>query len=318
MKEIILQKLSGGGYISGAEIADSLGVSRNAVWKCIQSLKNDGYIIESVTSKGYRLSHDCDKISAEFISYKGKIIVLDEVDSTNNYAKKITAEGAESGTVVIAESQNSGKGRLGRTFVSPSGKGLYMSVIMRPDFAVEYAPLITSAVSVAVAEAVEELTEHNAGIKWVNDVYLNDKKICGILTEASFGLEYNSLDYAVAGIGVNVRDYDFGELNQRVSSVERETGKIINRNRLCEKILNRLDFWISRITERSHLEKYREREILTGNMISANFGAEKIIGKASGIDDNANLIVQTEKGIIHLSSGEASLIRKIQEVTGVT
>ncbi|MCM1131949.1 MAG: biotin--[acetyl-CoA-carboxylase] ligase [Ruminococcus flavefaciens] len=309
MKNILLKRLASGEFVSGAEIADSLGVSRNAVWKVVQSLRNDGFIIDSVTSKGYRISPENNKLSAELISHDGRIIVLDETDSTNNYAKTLASQGAEAGTVVLAESQNAGKGRLGRTFVSPKEKGLYMSVIVRPGFALEFAPLITSAVSVAVAESVETLSGCPAQIKWVNDVYMNGKKICGILTEASLGLEYNTLDYAVVGIGINVLSHDFGELSYRITSIQQETGKVISRNRLCGTVLKNISLRIAQIESKAYLNDYRRREILTGNMISANVGGESICGKALGIDDNANLIVQTDDGIRTLASGEANLIR---------
>lgn len=309
MKEILLQKLASDDFVSGENIAASLGVSRNAVWKNIQALRNDGFIIDSVTSKGYRISPDNNKLSPELISHYGRIIVIDETDSTNNYAKNLASDGAESGTVVIAESQNSGRGRLGRTFVSPYGKGLYMSVVIRPDFSVEFAPLITSAVSVAVAESVELLSGHSTQIKWVNDIYMNNRKICGILTEASLGLEFNTLDYAVIGIGINVLSNDFGELDNYVTSVQQETGKIISRNKLCELILKNIELRLSGIEKKSHMNEYRRREMLTGNIISANIGSEHITGKALGIDDNANLIVQTDKGIRTLVSGEANLLR---------
>lgn len=309
MKNILLKKLASGDFVSGEEIASSIGVSRNAVWKVVQSLRNDGFVIDSVTSKGYRISPDNNKLSSELIEYNGRIIVLDETDSTNNYAKNLASHGAEHGTVVLAESQTLGKGRMGRTFVSPKEKGLYMSVIIRPDFSLEFSPLITSAVSVAVAESVEQLADCHTQIKWVNDVYINDKKICGILTEASLGLEYNSLDYAVVGIGINVLSHDFGELNSTVTSIQWETGERVSRNKLCGTVLKNIELHLLGITEKAHLSEYRRREMLTGNLISANIGNEKITGKALGIDDNANLIVQTDSGIRTLVSGEANLVR---------
>lgn len=309
MKKILLQKLASGDFVSGEEIASCLGVSRSAVWKAVQSLRNYGFIIDSVTSRGYRISPNNNKLAPELIEYNGKIIVLDETDSTNNYAKNLASKGAEHGTTVLAEAQTLGKGRIGRTFVSPKEKGLYMSVIIRPDFSLEFSPLITSAVSVAVAESIEQLTNCHTQIKWVNDVYINNKKICGILTEASLGLEYNSLDYAVVGIGINVLSHDFGELNSTVTSIQQETGEKISRNKLCETVLKNIGLHLSGITKKLHLNEYRRREMLTGNMISANIGSEKIIGKALGIDDNANLIVQTDSGIRTLVSGEANLVR---------
>lgn len=320
VKEIVISKLSmsGSEYISGAELARQIGVSRSAVWKAVKALENDGYIIESVTAKGYRLAPQSNKLSAEIISANltarelgKKIIILDKTDSTNNYAKEIASKGAVHGTVVIADTQTAGKGRLGRSFVSPSGKGLYMSVIIRPKFSTDIAVLITSAVAVASAEAVEKLCGNDVGIKWVNDLYMNGRKICGILTEASMGLEINSPDYIVIGIGINVRESIFDdELSRRITSVEAETHKIIDRNELCAVILDRLEYYTDNLENRSHLDEYKRRELLTGNIITANIGNEKITGRAIGIDENANLIIESENGKRrNLSSGEANLVR---------
>lgn len=323
VKKTLLIELSNanGEYISGSELARQLGVSRNAVWKAVKALESDGYNIDSVTAKGYRLSSDSNILSGEIIASKnrseklgGKIIILEETSSTNNYAKELAANGAAHGTVIIAEKQSSGKGRLGRKFESPSGKGLYMSVIIRPEFSVEFAPMITSAAAVASAEAVEQLCGCNVGVKWVNDLYMNGKKICGILTEASLGLEMNMLDFAVIGIGINVRSHDFGdELNSRVTTVEDASGRIISRNELCALILERLEFYLDGIENRRHLNEYRRREILTGNLVTANSGNKIIRGFAEGIDDNANLRIMLENGEeFILSSGEANLCRIIK------
>lgn len=307
MKKIILEKLSGGNFVSGADIAETLGVSRTAVWKAVNKLRKDGFAIDAVRSQGYQISPDNNKLAPELIGRD--VIILDEINSTNDYAKRLASEGAENGTAVLAEYQSDGKGRLDRTFVSPRSKGIYMSVILRPDFDVKYAPLITSAAAVAAAQAIEQLAECSVQIKWVNDIYLNDRKICGILTEASLGLEYSALDYAVVGIGINVFPHDFGELSSHVTAIQQETGKKISRNMLCRLILDNLERIVPCIPEKKHLGEYRRREMLTGKNISANVGNEQITGKALGIDDNANLIVQTDKGIMTLVSGEANIIR---------
>lgn len=307
MKKILLEKLADGKFVSGEEMAETFGVSRTAVWKTVNALREDGFVIDAVRSQGYRISPDNNKLAPELIG--GKIIVLDEVNSTNDYAKKLASDGAENGTAVLAEYQSGGKGRMGRTFVSPKSKGLYMSVILRPNFDVKYAPLITSAVAVAVAQAIEQLAECSVQIKWVNDIYLNNRKICGILTEASLGLEYSSLDYAVVGIGINVLSHDFGKLRSDVTTIQQETGKKISRNMLCHLILNNLHKIVPCIPEKAHLCEYRRREMLTGKIISANVGNEQVSGKALGVDDNANLVVQTNKGIMTLVSGEANLMR---------
>jgi len=307
-----------GEFISGAELSRQLNVSRNAVWKAVKALEAEGYAIESVTSKGYRLSEQNARLSAEIISAENtaktlgeNIIVLPETSSTNTYAKALAADGAAHGTVVAADTQTEGKGRLGRHFESPSGKGLYMSVIIRPKFDISYAPLITSAAAVSAAEAVEKLCGCDVSIKWVNDLYMNGRKICGILTEASLNLELNMPDYAVIGIGINVLHTEFpDELKQRATTVEDESGRRIDRNRLCGEVLGRLEHYLDAIETRGHLEEYRRREMLTGNMITANIGSETVIGRAVGIDDNANLIIELDGGTRrNLVSGEADLCR---------
>ena len=311
---------AGRNYISGSALAEQLGVSRNAVWKAVKALESEGYIIESLTAKGYRLSGESNHLSAPLISAKvnasvlgSKIVVLDETDSTNNYAKKLTASEAPNGTVVIADMQTAGKGRLGRSFISPEGKGLYMSVILHPEFSINTAPLITSAAAVATAEAIESLCKTDVRIKWVNDLYINGKKIVGILTEASVDMELRALDIAVIGIGINVRsigDSFDAELSARASSIQDETGVALNRNDLCAAVINYLDAHLIKIESREYLREYRRRELLTGNMITAKVGSETLKGKAVGIDRNANLMIETENGIVRsLSSGEANLCR---------
>lgn len=311
---------SDGKYISGAALADKLGVSRNAVWKAVKSLEAEGYSISSVTSKGYRLNEDNNRLSADLITpflrtkeMGRNIQIFEEVESTNNTAKELDSNAVPNGTTIIADKQTAGKGRIGRSFVSPSGVGLYMSTLIRPEFSLEYAPMITAAAACAAAEAVEKLCGSPVNIKWVNDLYMNGKKICGILTEASFGLEMRTLDCAVIGIGINVRSAKeiFGEeLSKTVTSIQDETGVIVNRNRLCAEVLNSLEYYLGKIVDRSFLHDYRRREYLTGHAVTANIGREKISGEAIGIDDNANLIVRLPSGEEkHLSSGEANLCR---------
>ena len=311
---------AGGDYISGAALAEKLGVSRNAVWKAVKSLEAEGFSISSITSKGYKLNEDNNRLSADLIlpllntkEIGRNIKVFDEVDSTNNVVRELETEKAPHGTAVVANRQTAGKGRIGRHFVSPPGVGLYLSVLVRPNFDLHFAPMITAATACAAAEAIEELCGSNVMIKWVNDLYMNGKKICGILTEASLGLEMRVLDCATIGIGINVHsigDLFDAELKKTATSIEDETGIRLDRNRLCAGILNRLEIYLGKISDRSFLREYRERELLTGNMITAVVGTEKLIGEALGIDDNANLIIRLPYGEIkYLSSGEANLCR---------
>ena len=314
---------AGGDYISGAALAEKLGVSRNAVWKAVKVLESEGFSISSITSKGYKLNEDNNKLSADLIfpllntkEIGRNIKVFDEVDSTNNVIRELETEKAPHGTTAVADSQTGGKGRIGRHFVSPPGIGLYMSVLVRPHFDLNFAPMITAATACAAAEAIEEMCGSKVMIKWVNDLYMNGKKICGILTEASLGLEMRVLDCATIGIGINVHSigelFD-EELRKTASSIEDETGVRLDRNRLCADILNRLEVYLGKISDRSFLRSYRERELLTGNMITAVVGNENLIGEALGIDDNANLIIRLPYGEIkYLSSGEANLCRIVK------
>lgn len=322
VKTALLAALAGAGegYISGSALADQLGVSRNAVWKAVKALEAEGYVIESVTAKGYRLSGKSNRLSGELIRQAlttekiGRVLtVLDETESTNTEAKNLAGQGAVHGTAVVADRQTAGRGRMGRSFESPSGTGIYMSVIVRPDFAIDFAPMMTSAAACAVAAAVEKLSGSPTQIKWVNDIYMNSRKICGILTEASFGLEAKTLDYAVIGIGINVRSVKKAldsELQAVATSIEDECGKCLDRSRLCGEIMNQLEKYLGMIENRAFLADYRSRELLTGSRITANLGSRPIEGMAVGIDDSANLIVRLDSGEeLHLSSGEANRCR---------
>lgn len=310
-------------YISAATLAEKLGISSEAVSEAVKALEAEGFSINSETSKGYKLSKENNKLSADIIlshltskELGRNIKILDTLDSTNNEIKKFEIENAPHGTTVIADRQTAGRGRIGRSFVSPSGSGLYMSVLVRLKLDIRFAPMITSAAACAAAEAVEELCESKVMIKWVNDLYMNGKKICGILTEASLKPEMRKLDSAIIGIGINVRcigDSFDNELKKIATSIEDETGLKLDRNTLCAKVLDRLDTYLCKISDRSFLEAYRSRELLTGNMITATAGSEKLMGEAIGIDDNANLIIKLQNGEIrHLGSGEASLCRLVK------
>lgn len=326
VKDELLKQLAQaqGGYISGAALAERLGVSRNAVWKAVRALTADGYEIESAAPKGYRLADDNNRLSAELISSKlttsalgRSLTVFSEIGSTNSAAKELASSGAPHGTTVVADCQTEGRGRLGRKFVSPHGTGIYMSVVIRPDLAPDVASMITSAAAVSAARAAEELSGAPVQIKWVNDLYMNGKKICGILTEASLGLEMNTLDYAVIGIGVNVRSIGGNfdkDLRSIATSIEDETGRRIDRNALCAHILNNMEQTLAHVADRGFLEEYRRRELLTGHGITANIGGQAVTGRALGVDDNANLIIELPDGTVrHLGSGEANLCRLADE-----
>lgn len=313
LKEDILADLTENEFVSGEDMAEKHYVSRNGIWKAVKQLRDEGYDIEAVTNKGYRLKMITNSISSAAIKKNAEADwnyeILTEVDSTNNYAKQLVPKCGRKNTVVISECQSGGRGRVGRPFYSPKGNGLYMSVLIYPKLKVEYAPLITSFTAVAVAKAIEKLTDGSSvNIKWVNDIYMNGRKICGILTEAGFDFEGGSIDYAVIGIGVNVLGIDFPEeIKNIATSIERESGKTLSRNQLAAEILNNLKNLPEAIKDKHYLDYYREKSNVIGKNVLVVYGDEKYNAKAIGIDDNAALIVETENGQRTLNSGEVSI-----------
>lgn len=320
-KESVLQALLDcKDHLSGGELAEKLGVSRNAVWKSVKALQAEGFDIEAVPNRGYHLISSVSVLNETIIRKylpKGdnrKIYIFDTIDSTNIYAKSIAAEGAKDGTLVTAEAQTAGKGRMGRSFCSPSGGNIYMSVILRPQTDLESSQLITSCIAVATAEAIDSICSTDVKIKWVNDLFLGDKKICGILTEASLNFENGRLDYAVAGIGINlksVKDSFSDQLTEIATSIEDETGSIPDRCRLIAEILKNIDLYMSNIENRNFLDEYRRRSFIIGERVSVSkFNSERI-ASAVGISDNAGLIVRYDDGSQEtLNSGEARIIRQ--------
>lgn len=304
---------SEGEFISGEQIARTLGISRNAVWKTINRLKKEGCPIEAVRSRGYRIA-DTDIITTDgilgFLDCPFKDIRLfDELDSTNNLAKELARGGTEN-AVIIAQRQSAGKGRMGRSFFSPDG-GIYMSVILRPKLSLEIAQLLTSCTAVAVAEAIDGLYGGNAQIKWVNDIFVNGRKLCGILTEASMSFEAGQLEYAVIGIGINVHSIKKNlpeELSGIVTSLEDEYSVKIRRSRLIAEVLNSLAANLGNIENRDFLSAYRSRSYVIGKSVIVMHANGEREAKAVGIDELAGLIVEYENGETEaLKSGEVRI-----------
>lgn len=297
--------------VSGSEIGRQLGVTRAAVWKAVQQLREEGYQIESVSNRGYRLAPQNDRLSPPGIRQAyhgglfGDIQVFAQLDSTNNKAKELARQGAPEGTVVLAEEQSAGKGRMGRRFYSPGGAGIYLSAVLRPHLPAESAALLTVLASVAVARAVEALCPLRVGIKWVNDLFVEGKKICGILTEAAMEMESGQLEYAVLGIGVNVR---LGELPPELVPIVGAVGHDVKRNALTAKILEELEGLYPQLAQRSFLEEYRARSIVLGRSVQVVQGEEQTAAVALAIDDEARLVVQLPDGSRKtLNSGEISI-----------
>ena len=307
--EILLDNI--GKSVSGEEIAKKLGLSRNSIWSAVTSLKKDGYKITSATNTGYMLSNDNDIFTSQsiqkYLEAEHKIILFDEVTSTNLVAKEIAPHEKE-GTVVIAKRQLNGRGRMGRTFSSNSENGLYMSIILKPHSAIE-STNITVLCATAVYEAILEVCGKESHIKWVNDIFLNNKKICGILTEGAIDMETSTLDYAVCGIGINL-SLPKGGFDETLKDI---AGSIYEKEipcgykaKLCAAIINKFFKYYNRINEKEYMKTYREKSNIIGEEVSVIFGKEIIEGTAIDIDENAKLVVKTKDGdIFRFSSGEA-------------
>lgn len=313
-------------FVSGSEIADKLGVSGTAVWKAVNALRKEGYVIESVTNRGYRLSPDSDVLSYQILSQEladltesGRIRleVFDSIDSTNNVCRDKASLGEKDGFIAVAANQTQGRGRRGRSFYSPDNTGLYMSILLRPSgFDARQALRFTTMAAVAVSEAIEEISGKPAGIKWVNDIYMNGLKVCGILTEASFDLESGNLDYAVVGIGINLFEPEGGfpeeirDIAGAVFTVDDSQGANA-RASLAAKIIRRFFAYYEGSSSGSsdYISKYRAKCLVIGRDITVlSAGASPARAHALDIDDECGLIVRYEDGRTEtLRSGEISI-----------
>ena len=315
-----------GQVISGEQLAASIGVSRAAVWKAMESLRREGYPISASTNKGYVLADVSDLLSAQgmlpFIDAEvypygeTRIHTYKSLESTNTTAKKKAFEGADSGTVILAEEQTKGRGRLGRSFFSPPKAGLYMSIIIKPDFGLNKSLLVTTAASVAVCRAIKKVCGLETQIKWVNDIFYEGKKVCGILTEAITNFESGTIDALVVGIGVNCsieKDSFPEDIRETAGSL---TANIF-RNQLAAEIINRFFTILKNFSEGHYpefMDEYRRRSIVLRKdvyihkNVAAGMEGERVKAKAIDITDDGGLIVIYEGGVKEtLASGEISL-----------
>ena len=322
VKEKLLELLdkNKGQFISGENAAEMLDCTRGAIWKAVKSLRDEGYSINAVTNKGYCLDENTDVLSSEgvkkYLSESAKeldVKVYKVVESTNNTLKECANAGAPEGTVIISGEQTKGKGRLGRTFFSPSDTGLYMSILLRPEMTASDAIKITTAAAVSVAEAIEKVSGINPDIKWVNDVYINGKKVCGILTEASFSMENGGLEYAVLGIGVNAYEPENGfpeEIKDVAGAVFRKRENDM-RNRLAAEILNSFTYYYKTLERGGYYESYRKRLMWKGERINVIRGDKKTPAVMIDVDKDCRLKVRYDDGREdYISTGEIS-IRKV-------
>lgn len=316
-KERVLRYLeeNRGTPLSGEILAQQLGVSRTAVWKAVGDLKKEGHRIEAVQNKGYTLSEENNVLSVQGIRKYRKdsslpIVVEAELVSTNTTAKQLAAQGAVHGTLVIADRQTGGRGRRGRSFVSPPGTGLYLSMVVRSCLPMESAVLVTSAAAVAVCRAVEKTTGRQLSIKWVNDLFFNGRKCCGILTEASADMETGGVDYLVVGIGLNCFEPQGGwpqEIAEIAGSIFR-AGETADRCQIAAAIADELLELCRQLPDTAFMQEYRARNFVPGRDIFIVQNGERRPARAKEITDDGHLLVILPDGTQEeLSTGEVSI-----------
>lgn len=312
----ILEK-NRGTYISGEYLAQAAQVSRTAVWKAVTALRADGYEIRGITRLGYALASDTDRLTAAGIGAclspalreKISIVSFETLDSTNNEAKRRLAAGGlepEQVLLITGEEQTAGRGRMGRSFYSPRGTGIYMSFVFASSTSLSDAVGITGAAAVAVVRAVRRIAGKEAQIKWVNDVFLDGKKICGILTEAMTSLESGRTQQIVVGIGINCSTVDFpGEIAAVAGSL---AGEDVRRCALCAAVTEELYDFTRHLSCRPWMEEYRAHSLVLGKEVLCIQGARSFSAVAEEIDDAGGLVVRCPDGTRQvLCSGEVSV-----------
>ncbi|WP_425059754.1 Bifunctional ligase/repressor BirA [Sporomusa carbonis] len=320
MRTAILEllKQNSGQYISGEEISQALHVSRTAVWKHIQALKLAGYEIEAHTRLGYALRQSTDRLLPEEIKVHLTSVVLgqeihyfSEIGSTNNEAKKLATNGCPEGTIVVAEAQITGRGRLARGWFSPPGKGIWLSVVLRPPFSPMDAAKCTLMAAVGVNRAINSVTGTGCGIKWPNDILWQGRKVVGILTEMS--AEMDAINYVVIGMGINVNidQQDFpSEIAATATSLAVAAGRRISRVKLLTAILAELESTYNTVKASGFapvLADWRQQSITLGQQVDVRGVERHFTGLAVDIDADGALLIKTPNGIERVLAGDVSI-----------
>ena len=328
-KEAVLLYLQehAGEPISGEKMALALNKSRTSIWKAIQSLKKEGYAIDSSTNKGYTLSENNDVLSEQEINQEltqqhhpidWVIQTMESTTSTNDLAKLYANQNSTTPAIFISEEQTAGRGRLGRKFVSPAKTGLYISLCLFPTIALEDLSLITCATAVACVETLEELTGKFLNIKWVNDLFYQDKKVGGILTEVISDFESQQVQSLIVGMGINLVEAPEAfpeELHSIVGSIfsskKEYKAQSFNRNHFIATFLEKWAFYYENLSKRDFIPSYRKHSNVIGKAIQVIEGNPVYHAFANDIDENGRLIVEKEDKCLHaLSYGEVSIRTK--------
>lgn len=302
-KDMLLQMLEEqpGSFVSGEVLANKLSISRNAVWKAAQALRSQGYDIRAVTNRGYQLVRSGSAVLAEDVTRRLpknaplKVTVIPRVKSTNSEARRLAHNGAAEGTVVIANEQTAGRGRHDRPFFSPAGTGLYLSVVLRPSLEADNAQMLTTMGAVACALAIEELTGSKTAIKWVNDVFVDGRKVGGILTEAQIDIESGGFDYVILGVGVNVCRPQKGFPDE----LEPIAGFVSEQDIRAELAASFLgNFWklYRQLPACAHYQEYRDRCFVLGQPVVVSRGGGRVRGRALDITPAFELVVGLPDG----------------------
>lgn len=321
LKDQVLTALrngDGGKTVSGAELCRTLGVSRAAVWKAVEQLRREGYAIEAQSAVGYRLVASPDRLNAAELRTESGVVgrevaCLDTVDSTNDEIKRRALAGAETGLVVTAEQQTAGKGRRGRGFQSLAGKGLYLSVLLRPDVPLDQVSQLTAWTAVAVCRAIEAVCAGvKPQIKWPNDVLVDGKKLCGILTEMGVEAETGALGYVVVGMGTNVSQTaeDFGPELCEIATSLGILGAKVPRRALAQALIAQLDHLNAAfpVGWEEYLEEYRSRCVTLGKQVKLVRPDGETLATAEHLTGEFKLVVRRQNGMLEtVSSGEVSV-----------
>lgn len=304
-------------YVSGQKICDTFGVSRTAVWKAVNQLRKNGYEIEAVPNKGYRLIEAPDILNLNELQSRrrskwiGKDTVCYEViDSTNAQAVRLSEDRIGNGALIVADSQHAGRGRRGRSWESPAGSSIYMSILLKPEINPNNASMITLVAALAVSRAITQISGKPAGIKWPNDIVMNGKKVCGILTEMSAQFDY--VNHIIVGIGINVNVESFSdEIADMATSLQLETGMRISRAELialiCEQFEEVYEIYMQTQDLRNLVKEYNTNLVNMHQSVKVLDPKEPFEGRAMGITPRGELMVDTWESRKLVSSGEVSV-----------